>query len=148
MALMEKIKDRLMFYGFILILAWLLYVLINQFAYFDAPNFCHIGLEQDVLAGNKKTMRQAIGLIKKTSRADYKNLCRYVDNIVEKNCFAFDPRVENKESGAWQSGCFVKGSKTIYLKPENEASAAIIKKRSEEIKKFMLMSKNFWESRE
>lgn len=148
MALRGKIKDNLILYGFIFLLAWLLYLFINQFDYFDAPNLCYISLGQDVLAGNKKTMHRAIGLLKKTSRDDYKNLCRYVDYIAEKNCFAFDPRVEGKNEDAWQPGCFVKGSKTIYLKPEAEESNLIVKNRTEQIKKFMLMSKNFWESSE
>lgn len=141
-----KIKDHLLFYIPILFFAYLLYLFINIFVYFDLPNLCYIGLEKDVLAGNKKTMRQAIDLLKKKNKEDYKNLCKYVDVISEKYCFAFDPRVEGSSKNAQQPGCFVKGSKTIYIKPEERESDAIIAGRAEEIKKFMLMSKDFWEN--
>ena len=142
-----KTKDNLTFYFLVLILALILYFFINQFAYFDAPNLCYISLTEDVINGNKKTMHQAISLLKRTNREDYKNLCRYVHQIAEKNCFAFDPRVESRSEKTWQPGCFVKGSKTIYIKPAKERSELMIKKRSEEIKKFMLISKNYWENK-
>lgn len=144
---MEKIKNNSAFFCLILFLFFIFYYSINQFAYFDLPNLCYLSLKKDVLAGNKKTMHQAIGLLKKKNKADYKNLCRYVNTISEKYCFAFDPRVENKSGDPWRPGCYVKGSKTIYLKPEKKKSDLIIERRSAEIKKFMLMSKNFEENK-
>jgi len=146
MEIMKKIKDNLAFYVLVLILFFVFYYFVNIFAYFDLPNLCYISLEKDALNGNKITLHQAIGLLKKNDRADYKNLCRFVKTVSEKYCFAFDPRVENNSQNPYQPGCFVKGSKTIYLKPEKEQSAFVIQKRAEELKKFMLMSKSFWET--
>jgi hypothetical protein len=147
MEIVKKIKDNPVFYSLILVLILLFYYIINLFAYFDLPNLCYIGLDKDILSGNKETMRQAISLLKRKNREDYKNLCRYVDTISEKYCFAFDPRVENEGQDPWRPGCYVKGSKTIYLKPEKEKSDTIIKQRAEDIKKFMLMSKAYWENK-
>jgi hypothetical protein len=55
--------------------------------------------------------------------------------------------VENTGEEPWLPGCFVRGSKTIYLKPEKEESDLIVGQRAEAIKGFMLMSKNFWENK-
>jgi len=147
MEIFKKIKDNLAFYGLIIFLFFLFYYFINLFVYFDLPNLCYISLQKDVLAGNKETLHRAISLIKKKSPADYKNLCRFVKTVSEKYCFAFDPRVENTGEDPWLPGCFVRGSKTIYLKPEKEESDLIIGQRAEAIKGFMLMSKNFWENK-
>jgi len=147
MKITEKIKDKLIFYSLIIFLLFGIYYFINIFAYFDVQNLCYINLQEDILSGDKKTMHQAIKLLKKNNKEDYKNLCRFVDTISEKYCFAFDPRVESKNEDPWQPGCFVKGSKIIYIKPIEETSNLIIQKRSEEIKKFMLMSKNYWEDK-
>jgi len=143
---LKKIKENLIFYIFILLIIFLAYFIINRFNYFDAPHLCYISLTPDILSGNKTTMHRAIDRIKKSDPEDYKDLCRYVEAISEKYCVAFDARVESRSENVQQPGCFVKGSKTIYLKPEKEASDSIIEQRAAAIKKFMLMSKSFWKN--
>jgi len=146
MTIFKKIKDNLAFYSLAIILLLIFNYAINVFTYLDLPYLCHISLKQDVVSGNKVTMHKAINLLKKNDKASYKKLCRYVKTVSEKNCWAYDSRVEKLDYGEWQPGCYVKGSKTIYIKPEKADTDFVVKQRSEDIKKFMQMSMNFWKN--
>lgn len=137
-------KDNIIFYTLILILLFGIYYVINIFSYFSPTSLCYISLNRDVLSGNKKTMHQAIALLKKEDKEVYRDLCKYVEVVSEKYCYVYDDRVEKLDYEAWQPGCYVKGSKTIYIKPEAGDSEDIIRKRAEDIKKYLQFSKEFW----
>lgn len=92
-------------------------------------------------------MHKAISLLKKEDKKSYRDLCKYVDIVSEKYCFAYDDRVEKLDYEVWQPGCYVMGSRTIYIKPESAESEEVIRKRSLEIKKYSQFSKEFWESK-
>jgi len=51
-----------------------------------------------------------------------------------------NPRLTDKD------GCYIKGSKVIYIKPERQNTDLIIQKRAEILKKYSAYSKKFWDS--
>src|SRR3989344_7909370 len=145
-----KVKSRLKFYFVFLVAVFIFFTIFsigaNLFSYFDPLTFCYIGLENDMLRGNQKTVRKAIGLLKKEDIQSYKTLCKNVDTIVEEYCRAADPRVRGQEVGINEPGCYIRGSKVIYLIPSKMESDYIINLRAETIKKYTYFSKNFWDN--
>jgi len=123
------------------ILFILAYFVINIFAYFDPFNSCLIWIDGDILRGNTGTIRQAIKIIKNKNPESYKNTCRYLNAISENYCVA------SRVSAEMLPGCYIKGSKTIYLNPENGAGENIINARAEQIEKLAEKSKEFWQGK-
>ncbi|PIU75436.1 MAG: hypothetical protein COS76_00805 [Candidatus Portnoybacteria bacterium CG06_land_8_20_14_3_00_39_12] len=118
--------------------------LINLFDYLDPFNLCYINIESDVTRGNTKTIHQAIEQIKKADKSDYRNLCHFVNVISENLCMADDPN----RSSAWRddvSGCYLRGSKVIYLNPSRAVDEGTIAHRARIIKIYSQKSKNFWQ---
>jgi hypothetical protein len=134
-------------FNLILFLALIVFAnfFVNTISYFDAPRLCYIAIDNDILKGNQKTIREAIKLIKIDSEESYQTLCAYVDTIVEQECVNFDPRVTKKNLPP-PSACYIKGSKVIYLPSESNESEAIIRERAEMIKKYSKQSQEFWEA--
>ena len=126
---------------FLIIILGIIIFVISRFSYVDLP-FCYVAIEGDVLNGNKQTIFQAIKSIKSTDKAVYKDFCHYVNRIREDYCFisSVDYSVLNA------SGCYLKGAKTIYLKPVKESSGASIAERTNAIEKYTSYSKLFWQS--
>lgn len=120
----------------------LIYFCLNLFSYFDPLKFCYISIKGD-FRGNKKTIKEALSYLKKNNRQAYQTTCRYVNYIGENFCHAADSRV-TPEADRYLSGCYVRGSKSIYLRPEKDETEEIIKKRVENIAKFAAYSQEFW----
>jgi len=147
MSLLTRIKEYIIFFIFIAMIIGMAYYVVNFFSYFDPGSLCYIKTEKDILRGNEETIKQALRLIKLEDKEEYKMICAYVDVISEKDCVIADHHIDpNKFEEGWEkAGCYVKGSKTIYLKPNNNEGAATVKKRAEDIKKYAEFSKEFWE---
>src|SRR3989338_8567134 len=94
------------------------------------------------LIGNRPASWVGIIQLKKENKESYKTLCRYVDVILEQYCINGmpNPRLTDKD------GCYIKGSKVIYIKPERQNTDLIIQKRAEILKKYSAYSKKFWDS--
>jgi len=139
-------KDNLTFYTLIIIFLIGSYFVINIFSYFDITNFCYISTERDIVRGNEKTIKQALKYLKKNKKDDYKMVCKYVETISEKYCIVADWHLGESllREGCKLPGCYIKGSKTIYLKPSEETGENIIKKRAGDIIKYSNFSKEFW----
>lgn len=119
------------------------YFFINTVNYFDPINHCYINITTDPLNGNRKTIQSALKLLRASDAGTYAQVCDNVDSIEERYC---DLRtLMSSESTPWHKaeGCFVKGGKSIYLKP-NESSS-MTTRRAESIKKYSQMSEEFWE---
>lgn len=118
------------------------------FAYVDIvdSNLCYISLYDDMLKGNKDTMRKALWELKKTDYASYQTTCRYVNSIYEGIC-----TLGNQQGQPLvyvdAPGCYIKGSKSLYLVTEKEDSDEVVKRRAESIKKYSSFSKKYWEER-
>jgi hypothetical protein len=142
----EKIKSWIV--G-IAIVSLFLYFGMNTLSYFDPINMCYINIEKDVLSGNRETIKKAIKMVKRNSSSDYRNLCKYISNIQERHCMGGDwhfGATQTAESipGYFSTGCYILGTKTIYLLPEENDSASIIEKRANALIKYSAYSKDFW----
>lgn len=127
------------FVGIAIILGAYLFFL-NFVSYVDVPNNCYIALDNDVLIGNQKTTKEAIRIIKKEDPNSYRNLCRYVETISEKDCYTITAgRMRDSKDG-----CYVKGSKNIYIKPNNGDSYTAARGKADLIKELVQKSKVFW----
>lgn len=119
-----------------------LFFVLNIFSYFDPVNFCHINIGEKDLGESKGSITKAIKEIKKTDNQSYKDLCRYVDEIIEDKCFTGDPNFPgNKEA----QGCYIKGSRTIYLPPSQGGVKMEVEDYVVLIKKHSQKSKEFWQ---
>ncbi len=142
MELQEKIKKyfKKFMWTFFIFLAF--YFFVNFFNYFDPLNFCYIKIDGDFLRGNESTIKKAIKFLRKENKLAYKTLCAHIDTISEKNCFTSSRNVSMED---WEKdGCYIKGSKIIYLKPEKRESNIIINKRKVSLKKYSEYGKDFW----
>lgn len=138
----EKIKKYLKKFAWIFFIFLAFYFFVNIFNYFDLLNFCYIKIDGDLLRGNESTIKKAIKLLKREDKTAYKTLCAYVDTISEHNCFASSRKFSLEN---WnKNGCYIKGSKVIYLKPEKRENSAIINQRKISLKKYSEYSKDFW----
>lgn len=147
-AFKKKLKVFSILLGFIVVIFVVFSFLANVPSYFDPLNFCYIGIDNDILRGNQKTVKAAINQIKVEDPQAYKTLCENVDTIVEDYCRASDTRHggTGDEIGLSEPGCFIRGSKIIYLIPSKMESDYVVNLRAETIKKYAYFSKNFWDN--
>jgi hypothetical protein len=145
-AVTELFKDLIITIGVLVILALVSARLINDFSYLDIEGLCYIGVDEDILRGNDKTINQALSYIKKDSPSDYETVCKYVDSIIETYCIGSDPHIKELK-GADAPGCYIKGSKVIYIFPQEGDSEKIVEERAKNIIKYANYSRQFWESR-
>lgn len=115
----------------------------NSVSYFDPFAFCYIGIDNDVLRDNQATISKALRLIQHEDRASYSTVCRYVDAIIEDYCTATDAMGEGV-AAVDAAGCYVRGSKLIYVRPAKDTSEATVRGRAETITTYAERSKNFW----
>jgi hypothetical protein len=112
--------------------------------YFNVFPYCNISIRMDILRGDKKSIKKAVRSIRKADQAAYKTLCKYVDRIEEKRCYRADGHIDSASFQEMHEGCYVRGSRTIYIMPFKHA---IYKdSRDEVIKALAGKSRNFWES--
>lgn len=149
---MVNFKKRLKIAGIVLSMLFLTVVtfsfVANVFSYFDPFNLCYIGIENDVVKGNQRTIKAALSAIKESSPQDYKNVCGNVDLIAESYCLASDSRGgEDKEDVGYSApGCYIQGSRIIYVIPSKLDSDQVIKQRADTIQKYAVYSERFWKS--
>lgn len=138
----EKIKKYFKKFAWVFFVFLIFYFFLNFFNYFDPLNFCYIKIDSDFLRGNEKTIKKAIKLLKKENKIAYKTLCGYINTISEKNCFTSSQNISLED---WdKDGCYIKGSKIIYIKPEKDKGDTIINERKIIIKKYSEYSRDFW----
>lgn len=139
-------KDSLIFYALIIFVLIIVYFVINIFNYFDITNLCYIKTEGDLVRGNEKTIKQALKYLKKNKKNDYKMVCKYANVISEKYCILADDDIDPEllREGWSLPGCYVKGSKNIYLTPSQENDEEAIREKAEAIVKYSNFSKEFW----
>lgn len=142
----EKTNANLGILIFLIPVLGVIYFFISLITYIDPVNMCQISIENDIIRGNKKTIFEAIKLLKREDIVSYKILCGNIDTISENRCMASEPRVDSTRKGWEEDACYIRGSKVIYLKPEEGDGEAIIRKRKEMLKKYSLDSKIFWDS--
>jgi hypothetical protein len=131
---------------------WLIFLLVlgliyggwrTAFAHFHPYPFCDISVRRDILRGDSKSIKEALRQIRRTDKEAYKVVCANVDKIEEKRCYNADGHVDQAAFEKVHEGCFIRGSRTIYLKPY-EYSAVAVEKRVEAIKALAEKSRQFW----
>lgn len=129
-----------------LVVLLLLYWALGLLSYFDPLAGCRIRIEVDLLKGDRASIRRAITLVKREDPLGYRVLCRFVDRVVEERCNAADSRIDpSLAQQGWEApGCYLKGSRVVYLRPEVTASEAVIRKRAEALVKYAAYSRDFW----
>jgi hypothetical protein len=148
MRLIKNTKDLLIIVIIVLLLLSPFFWIINTYYYIDPIHLSFIKLDKDTLRGNRDTIKKAIKQIKKEDRESYKILTRYINRISEKYCIIADHKTNRGEylAGLDLPGCYVRGAKTIYLRPDKNDSNQVIDTRAETIKKFSIASKEFWDN--
>ena len=148
MKFINNIKNFLIIPVIILILLLPLFWIANTYYYIDPLRLAIIKLDKDTLRGNRDTIKKAIRQIKGEDKDSYRILTKYVNRISEKYCVIADHEINLNEylAGLDLPGCYVRGAKTIYLRPDKSDSNQIIDTRVETIKKFSIASKDFWDN--
>lgn len=113
-----------------------------SFYYVDPMNGCLIRVKRFVPNGDRASIKQALDTIKEKTPETFQDICHYVDVIDEQGCSVADPRIRPEVvAKAQQKGCYVKGTKTVYVSPLFKG----VSDRVEVISRFGLASKSFWE---
>ena len=135
-----------LFFLFLIFMAGI-YMTINIVNYFDPFGGGYLNIDGDIVSGNKETIKAAIRYLGKTDRTAYRNLCTVVDRVSEKNCIIADQRIDSKGfiEGLNLDGCYVKGTRTIYLRPDKSDSPDVIEGRARTIKHYTEAVARFWE---
>lgn len=127
----------------------LIYGALNMLSYFDPLGRCYLGLSVDLLEGDRAGLRRAITTLKREDGAGYRLLCDSVSEIVERHCV--NPMFVRPKAHAvpLAPGCYVRGSRAIYLKPDEGATEpqALAHIRADALKKYAAFSRDFWASR-
>lgn len=141
-------KDFLVYFFIIILILGILYMGINRISYFDAQNFCYISISNDILRGNRNTIIDALHMIKKQNSIEYQRVCKYINRISEGFCIAADWHLDPKwMTNAEGKNCYIQGSNTIYLYPQEQDSMQIVKQRAVDIIELSKLSENFWSSK-
>lgn len=137
---LEKVFYKLPNYIFSSVILGIVAVVLGTVSYLDIFNLCYINIDGDITRGNEKTIKQAIRLIKEEDKESYKTLCHYVNTVKERYCLI--PKVPIKFGT--EPGCYIRGSKVIYLIPERGENQQIVRQRATTIQKYAQKSKIFW----
>lgn len=119
------------------------YLVLTISGYFVPYPMCYIKIYSDTLKGNKETITKALESIRASSLGDHEMVCTYVNKIIEVPCRSIN--VQNKQYISSDNiGCYIKGSKVIYLNPDTRNDSDIIKIRAEEILRNAKQSRDYW----
>lgn len=123
-----------------IIVSVIIYFTLNILDYFDPLSLCYVSIERDLLRGNRDTIKAAIKLLKIKDKEGYKIFCKYTDRVREGLC------ADSTQPSQYYDACYIKGSKTIYLKPEKDNTEFIVASRAAALKKYSAYSREFWEN--
>lgn len=145
---MYLLRGGFLFFSIGLAIVTVLYfVVATQFSYIDPGGPCWVKTVTDVVEGNNRLV-DGIKKLKESDPYAYKDLCQHVDTIVELNCIAGDPRVnlDPKLIDFEYKGCFIKGSKTVYLLPNKDGTQQDPTSIATTLKKYTQVSREYWAS--
>jgi len=143
--MINKIKSYGYLFIIFLVIIFVVYFFINRSFYISITDFCTIRIVDDSIRGNKETLFQAIKLLKQKDNESYILLCKYIDSIEESYC---PISIENSDTFTYskESGCYIKGSKTINITPEKEFSEQLVQQRADTLRKYAKFSQIFWDN--
>ena len=144
---MEKLKHYLNYYPIYILIILIFGVFLywrSSTHYLDISSFCSISIDKDFLRGNRETIQKALLAIKQNDSGSYKLICRNVDRIAEDLC----PN-DHTYGGPWElirPGCFIKGTRIIYIEPSPDKSKGTILERAEAIKSSVILLNQYLHS--
>ncbi|HBB36639.1 MAG: hypothetical protein UX02_C0001G0003 [Candidatus Moranbacteria bacterium GW2011_GWC1_45_18] len=138
-----KLKKHLVKFAVVLTI-FFIYLNIS-YSHFNVLDSCFVKIKAPGLNSRKSEIKEAIKYLKSTDKEAYKNFCRQTDSIIETSCMGSDWHLDGKVRGQDSPGCYIKGSKTIYLNP------LILKSFSADkiaglLKDYSRMGRDFWDS--
>ena len=106
---------------------------VSEF-YTDFTNNCWIHIRSEVHTGSAANIKAALNELRITDKASYLNICNSVKAIHETACVQSE--VTNaKVHFLKETGCYIKGSGFVFLKPLDEEKDVEIKTRVEFLRK-------------
>jgi len=118
---------------------------IGYFNYLDFSEPCYIKIYSSSLSGNRQTLVEALEKLKVRDPVNYRNVCRYVSVISESPCITsqkYGSQVQNLDV----DGCYIKGSKIIFVRPDSRSDPSVVENRIDTIVKYTQESMKFWNS--
>ena len=115
-----------------------LFLIVDYFDYFDIQNFCYIRIEAVPKSEDKAAVKTVLKSLKEENPSQYVSLCDYVRFIMVEPCLLGEA-ASSDVNYLGVSGCYIKGSKTIYIRPgtsDDEKKEALIRYSS--------MCRDFW----
>lgn len=109
--------------------------------------WCSIKIEVDMLSGDRASVRQALKYLQTSDPGAYQIACAYVDTIVEKYCLVGDPHIDPSTWTSRPQGCYVRGSRNIYIAPAAYKPITTIE-RANLLARYAGYSKAFWEEQQ
>ena len=102
--------------------------------YTDLTNNCWIRIRSEVHTGSSADIKSAINELRMTDKASYLTICNNIKAIHETTC------VQSETSNAKvhflkETGCYIKGTGFVFLKPLEEEKAVEIDTRVEFLRK-------------
>lgn len=119
------------------------YMILSYTMFIDYPNNCYIKVDKDILKGNRETVFKALTSIKNNDSQAYTDICKYVDTISEASCLLGESK-SGKLHPIATDGCYIRGTKTIFIKPDSSNTDNAVSLRKEQILKYSVMSKEYW----
>ena len=109
--------------------------------------WCRVKIHHHVLSGDKGLIRKAISQLRASDEDGFRALCRYVDAIYERVCYGADWNITDASQWYRKPGCFVKGSRAVYLTPTKNQTRSAVANRAVDLGRFAKYAREFWEGR-
>jgi len=99
----------------------------SVFGYFSvSPNYCTISIQEHFgYAGDRTRVQQALKTLRMSDAEAYQDTCAYVDTISMKRCFNTDGHVDSGAFNKIYTGCFIRGTHTVYLLPDQSVDVYV-----------------------
>ena len=127
--------------------AFFWFLFMSSTGYLHVIPWCRIKIQHDVLRGGQTFIKASIKQLKSRDRDAYQALCGYVDVIYERACVGADWHIYDPKILYDKPGCYVRGTRTIYLSPKQNFLKDEMAERAKELKRLAEHSKAFWEEK-
>lgn len=113
-------------------------------SYVDIGSGCKIEISGSLASANKDAVSALLKEIKAEDKASYDLICSSLDHIREAHCPLFDESLKEDRIIWTTPGCYLRGTKTVYLVPLNSGYAASERETKEGLIRFAEQSRMYW----
>lgn len=140
----RNIRSFMGLIGFLIPAVFLSLLLFSNKYYFDIQESCLIKLTSQKTDNTKDLTKEAISILKSEDPGLYVSLCSNISHIRESYCIEAadnNPNIKYLQI----SGCYIKGTKTIFVTPGFGKDAdQILSMRLDALKTYPKFSATFW----